>query len=1211
MKYFKFEIQYRAKRPDTYIYFAIVFLFSLVAVNFVFEGYNLGLVKENAPYVIAYTMAAVSAIFMMITSMIMGVAVLRDYDHNMESLMFVNPIKKGDYLLGRFLGSWVVLIFIFSGLLWGVLLGELMPWRDTDMMLPFNFWYYLQPFLYLVLPTLFFGGAIFFVSGALSRKLMVVYTQGILFFIVLILARRIEDKFFEAILDPFSLYTVDVMAQFWTVAERNSLMVPMEGVLLYNRLIWVVTGIVALIIGYYGFSFNVVRDNAYKKHIKVAEDDKNRLSHDNVKIPANTQYLGIKANIIQLKHHSLFYFKSILKEVSFWAIVICGMVIIFINSIGLGTSYGVNSHPTTYLIVEQLQEMSIYFFLIILVFYSGQLVWKERDTKLDLIYDPLPMSDFINLTGKFAGLLLTYMVLILALILSGVIFQTINGYYHYDPGVYFNGFFLEILPFLILFTFISFFFQIIANHKFIGHTMVMIFFIATMALKLLGFDHGLYKFGGGNLGTYSDINGYGHFLLSYSWFKIYWLSFSIILFVIAVVFSVRGTETGVKNRWKLSKQRLTSPLIGLGAAAILIFTLSGCYIFYNTNILNKYSSAATQKTYRADYEKTLKKYEYLPQPKIVDVNLKVDLYPYNRDYTVEGYFILTNKLDEAINEIYVQKLPNYQVKLESVKFEGGAVVNNEYEQQSYYSYELNRPLQPGDSIKMEFKQTFITRGFVERSVNTHIVYNGTFLSNDHFPALGYNNFYELSNINDREEYGLAPRIISAKRDDPREVINGRAGDDGYEINFEMVVGTDSDQIVIAPGYLQKEWTEGSRKYFQYKMDKPMINFYSIVSARYEVMQDKWTPLHDSLGKPVDLEIYYHKGHEYNLERMMASMKMSLDYFSRNFSPYQYRQMRIVEFPRYAKSAQSFPNTVAYSEAIGFIMDIDDKKDVDMPFFITAHELAHQWWGLQVVAANVQGRGMILESLAQYSALMVMKQMYPEEKIQQFLRMQLNFYLEGRTAEKKHEMPLALVEKHKYIHYGKGAINFYTLQDYISEDSVNLAIRRFIRDWNSFDGLLQTDRYATTADLLIYFSEVTPDSMQYIIEDMFETITLYENKTTETTYHVNVDSTYTVNIEVEAIKYRSDSLGNEESIALNDYIDIGIYGMDEEGEEVLIYLEKHFIDKKVNSFEVTVDRKPTMVGIDPIHKLIDRNPEDNVKDLEEEPSNLASDVLPTF
>jgi len=1190
---FKFELKYRAKRWDTYIYFTVLFLYALIAVDFLF-GQNLAEVKINAPYLIALTMGVVSALFMMMVSMIMGVAALRDFDYNMESLMFVNPIKKLDYLLGRFLGSFLILLFIFSGLFFGVILADFMPWRDAENLLPFDLWRYGQPFFFIVLPNLFFGSALFFIGGALSRKLLVVYTQGIILLTLYILSLQLTQnsayQSLAALLDPFCYQSIKITVKYWTTAERNAQMIPLENILIYNRLLWTIIGVVILIIGYYGFSFNVVRDGLIKQKTKIAEKG---ITPIITKIPTFTIGEGIKNKLFQLQYHSLFYVKSIVKETPFWAIVICGMAIIFINSISLGTSYGVDTYPLTFIVMEDLQEMSVFFFLIILIFYSGELIWKERDAKLSDIYDVLPIAESINLTSKLIGLSLIYIVLMVALIISGVIFQTINGYYYYELNVYCIGFFVEILPSLVLLTMISFFFQVLANHKFIGHLLVVTFlFMVLIGNQLLDINHGLISFGAGDLGTHSAMNGYGHYWLPYFWFQTYWLAFAALIFLVAILLAVRGRETSLKKRWELSKFSRTNTMVKMSALVAGVFIFSGCYIFYNTNILNGYTSSEKAKRYRANYEKELKKFEYLPQPKIVDVNLSVELYPYERNYTAEGTFILTNTDSIAIPKIYVQKIPQDGINLEAVNFSKEIKVDNTYQKFGYYTYTLTEPLQSGDSLKMEFRQTYSTKGFTE-NVDKRIVYNGTFFDNFQLPTLGYNQHIELSDEDDRIELGLSPKAEAAEGNNPRANKESRKGDDSKAINFEIIIGTAGDQIAVAPGHLEKEWKEGNRNYFHYKSTEVMINFYPMTSARYEILQDKWMPQKEGLGQPINLEIYYHKGHEYNLVRMMQSMKKSFDYFTQEFGTYPYQQMRIVETPRYLNRAQSFPSMVTYSESMGFIMNIDEAEDVDMPFFITAHELAHQWWGLQVAAANVQGRKMILESLAQYSALMVLKKHYPEEKVQQLLEMERNRYLEGGGKGSLQEMPLATEDHQNHVYYGKGTLNLYALQDYISEDSVNLALKRFVKDWNSFDGQKTTQRYATTIDLLTYFKAVTPDSLQYLITDLFEKVVLFENSTNVGTYEKVASNKYKIELPVSVTKYELDSLGEKKMLPINDWVEIGVYG-EKEKEMELIYLKKHKITNRETVITILVNEKPGKAGIDPLYKLIEQNTADNVK-----------------
>ncbi len=1189
---FKFELQYRKKRPATYIYFGILFLMAFLAIStdVVQIGGGAGLVKENAPATIANMMVILSAVMIMITSAIMGTGVLRDFDHNTESMIFSTPISKFDYLAGRFLGSFVVALFAYVGILLGFILGEFMPWRDADKLLAFNLWNYLQPFIFFVIPNLFFTGVLFFFTGAIARKMVVVYVQWIaLFFlyrVAIILTREIDNKSLASILDPFAWRTVNNSTQYWTVAEQNSQVIPITGDVLTNRLIWMLVGVVLAVVGYFSFSFNVVRG----KRRKRVEKEKFELSQTNVVVPVATQRINVATYWQQIVSQVRFYFNYVIRSIPFIAIAVFGLVLLIMNSQNVGQVFGTNVYPSTYLMVQEINQGFTFFFIIILVFYSGELVWRERDVKINLIQDSLPMPDFVNLISKFLSLVLIYVLMLLFLIVCSVVMQAVKGFYEFDLGVYFASLFTETISLLVLFTFLAFFIQVMVNHKFLGHALIIVFFIAMEVLDSLGLEHSLFQFGTAQLGPYSEMNGFGHFVTGFSWFDLYWAAFAVFLFAISVMFAVRGSEAAMKWRWKVGQLRLTRPLVTFGLTAFFVFTLSGCYIYYNTNVLNAYINSDEFDAIRADYERQYIQYEWLAQPKMTDVNLEVELYPADRDYSVEGYYVLKNFESEPIPEIHIQLEPRDEYDHEYVRLSKAASVKEHDERFNYIIYELEEPLAPQDTMKLSFKMIFETIGFKESGSNNEVVYNGTFINNGSFPSIGYNSSFELSSDDDRRDNDLEIKERMLPRDDPRGLVNNSFTDDAHGINFEIVIGTESDQTAIAPGYLQRQWIDDGRKYFHYKMDQPMMPFFNVVSARYEVMKDVTTIMNDSVEKEISLEIYYHPGHEYNLGSMMQGMKNSFKYFSENFSPYQYRQMRILEFPRYATFAQSFANTVPFSEGIGFMLEIDDEDDVDAAYFVTAHELAHQWWAHQLVPASVRGSATLSESLSQYSALMVMKHEYPREHIREFLKEELDRYLGGRRTEQKKEQPLTMVESQNYIHYGKGANVMFTLQDFIGEDSVNVALQRLLRDFGSFE---TNGRYATTADMMGYFREVTPDSLQYLLTDMFEKIILYENKVDEVTYTALPDDTYEVNLKLDVKKFEADSIGATSEVALREWIDIGVYGKSSKGKDSLIYLQKHPITENDTEIKVMVGMEPRKAGIDPLNKYIDRNPNDNV------------------
>ena len=395
------------------------------------------------------------------------------------------------------------------------------------------------------------------------------------------------------------------------------------------------------------------------------------------------------------------------------------------------------------------------------------------------------------------------------------------------------------------------------------------------------------------------------------------------------------------------------------------------------------------------------------------------------------------------------------------------------------------------------------------------------------------------------------------------------------------MSTEPDQIAISPGYLQREWTEGGRRYFHYKMDAPIMNFFAFQSARYAVKKDTWA----GPSGPVAIEIYYQPGHEFDLDSMNLSVKDSLAYFSAAFGPYQYRQFRIIEFPRYETFAQAFPNTIPYSEAIGFIARVrpDDPKDIDYPYYVTAHEAAHQWWAHQVIGGDVQGSAMLVESLAQYSALMVMKKKFGAAKMRRFLSYELNRYLRGRAFEQKKELPLSRVEDQNYIHYAKGSLVFYALQDYIGEDKLNQAIRTF-RDAHAFKG----PPYPSSEELVQRIREVTPPELRYMVEDMFEKIVVYDNRAVSATTKQLADGKWEVTMKVVAKKRVADELGKESDMPVDDLIDVGV--IDAKGDAISVSRQR--IRSEESTFTMTVDQKPVKAGIDPLNKLIDRRPDDN-------------------
>ncbi|MBL7883992.1 MAG: ABC transporter permease [Bacteroidia bacterium] len=1207
LQIFSFELKLWFKKPATYIFF-FVFFFLSVLLTAAIAGILGGAVSDsNATINSASAIAGVlnglntDIIGAIILITIMAPAVYKDFQYNMHPLLFTKPITKFGYMFGRFSAAFLVALFVLTGTVLGHMVTCAMPDIDSEKLGAFSLMNYVQPFIYFVVPNTLLVGAIFFSFVTFSRNMIAGYVGcvALILFksITNSLLSDIDNKSIAAVLEPFGEIAFDNITEYWSPAEQNTLAIPFTGVLLYNRLLWFAIGLLITFFTYYRFQFSQFNNpvSFFKRKNKnemlsIASVPVHSLGD----IPKPAQIFTSSYSWVQTWFLIKFEFNKIVKSVFFLIILILSILTLALVTTQLGQIYGTSTYPVTYQILQVGGATFQFFMLILIVFYSGIVVWRERDSKVDELVGTAPLAPWVQLLSKFIALILIQAVLLFVVLLTGVAIQLYNGYYTIEIIQYIKELYGFKLIGLSLICALAIAVQVIINNKYVGYFVAtLILIILPIVFNLLEWSNQLIQFNSsGPRLPYSDMNGYGHILFSFLIYKTYWIGFAGLLLVLSNLLWVRGKEKGFKARLKIAKTLFNGKAKLALSLFVFIFILAGGFIFYNTNILNKNVSSKKMEEMQAEFEKKYKRYSKTQQPRIVSANWNVDIFPKERGAVLNGFYILKNKSTKDVDSVILNMLPD--VTIVGFNFEKKASLVLEDKVNGFYIYKLDQALKSGDSLKLDIALEYYPKGFKNSDAGTAIVYNGTFFNSSFLPSLGYSEQAELSEDAARKKYGLGKKERMANVNDSIARMNTYISSDADWIDFECVVSTSNDQIAIAPGYLQKQWEENGRTYFHYKMDCKILNFYSFLSASYEVKRDKWIPSSASQGKDVAIEIYYQKGHEYNIDRMIKGIKKSLDYYTKNFSPYQHRQVRILEFPRYATFAQSFPNTIPFSEGIGFIAKVDDNdpESIDYPFYVTAHEVAHQWWAHQVIGGNVQGSTLMAETMSQYAALMLMEKEFGAQAMKKFLKYEMNQYLQGRATEGKKERPLMLVENQQYIHYNKGSVIMYALKDYIGEDSLNAALAKYVKAV-----AYQEPPYTNSIEFVNYLKAATPDSLKYIINDMFETITLYENKASKCSYTKTADGKYLVKLTIESKKMKADSVGKLKDVAINDWIDIGIFGtkeVDGKKVETELYLQKRKIDKNKMEFEIIVDEEPVKAGVDPYNKLIDRTPDNNTK-----------------
>ncbi len=1210
------ELRFYLRRISTWVYFAIflsiAFFFMLVMAG-AWADVNLALggggkVMANAPYALTALMPVIALLGVSITAALAGNALYKDYDVHIDPLFYTTPVSKTAFLGGRFTATVIVNVIVTSGIAIGAFAATISPWAHADKLAPFRFMAYAQPYVELILPNLLLTCAIFFALVAFTRQMLPNYVGGAVLLIGYLLAGTIftdiDNKELAGLVDPFGLRAQSALTQYWSIAEKNHRLVPLAGVLLENRLIWLGVAAAIFAAAFIRFQFSHSANEPLRPPSEESPATGLTEAPDAeieplvaplrvTALPATTQRFDAVGRWVQFRSVFSRSFWRIVRSRHFGVIVAAGLLYLVVAARATGKLFGTTTWPVTYEMEGVLTGSFGIFILVIIAFYAGELVWAERDVHMNQLYDATPISNGITLAAKFCAMALVILALLGLTMVAGILTQIARGYYRFEIPLYIESLLgFRYIDFVLIAAF-AFALHVVVNHKYLGHLLVIVFFIGNGLISSF-FDQKLFFYGDDSGSTYSDMNGWGPYAWPYFWWKLYWSAFAGLLLVLAAVYWVRGEEDGWGARARLARRRFHGALRRVAAGSAVVWAGTGAFIYYNTNILNIDRSHSEERHLRAERERRYKRFQNVPQPRITSITVAVDLYPSTGDAVINGDYVLRNETASPVDSIHLGIDEDLEIR--KLDFGRPAVRVVDDRPRNYLIYRLGAPLAPGDSIVMRFSLGRIRRGFPSEIRDVSVAGTGTFLENAAFmPRIGYDARLELTDEDDRKKEHLPSRPRMRPPTDSATWRTNYVSPDADWVHYDATVSTDPDQLAITSGYLQREWTANGRRYFHYTMDAPIIDLWAFQSARYAVAKDTWTPPAGQTGGPVALEIDYHPAHAYNVKRMLDAMKKALDYYTANFGPYQFHQLRIVEFPRYASFAQSLPNEIPFSESIGFIARVESPNDLDYPFYVTAHEVAHQWWAHQVVGADAQGSTMLSETLAQYSALMVMEKEFGPANMRKFLEYELNSYLVGRSTERQREMPLELGENQPYIHYNKGSLVTYAMRDYIGEDRMNAAIRGFLNAYK-FKG----PPYPTSLDLVDSIRAATPDSLKYLIGDMFEHITLYELKTDSAVVNAAPGGRYAVDVYVTAKKLRADSLGAETEVPMNDLVDVGVFAKAPTKPDpridpevgVPLYLAKQRVHSGAQKISVIVDQRPYRAGIDPLHKLIDRITFDN-------------------
>ncbi|HYG02732.1 MAG TPA: M1 family aminopeptidase [Chryseosolibacter sp.] len=1189
---FRFEFSYLAGRISTLLFLAVLlgFTFLMDAITTPGDG-----VYPNNTFHITATVVVGGLFWLVMGASIAGEAAARDVQVRMHPLTYTTPVSKLNYLGGRFLAALAVNGLLILSLPLGILLSFYLPGLDPEGFLPFRPWAYLSVYCLIALPNAFIATALQFTFAALSRQVMTSYVASLVLaifaqIIAVTIAKLFGNWDFVRLMDPVGVTgIIGNELQTWTPADKNTRLVTLEGMFLWNRLLWMSVAVGLLFLTYLRFRFSNPATNnlfgRFKQKSKVTAEmsaGTNFTRTTSISVPRVQQTFNFATYFHQTLTIAFVSFKKIASSPIGLTLVAAIAIVSAAFGNRIMTQFGIPLLPTTQQVLDYLAtpvtniNTPSAIIPLLIMFFAGRLIWGERDARQSDIIDAAPVPEWVFFAGKFVGLGLIVIVWMALLMAGGIMMQLGLGYDKFEISLYLKVLFgLQLVDYL-LFALLAIVVHAVVNQKTIGYAVILLVFIFIAFPSSFSIEHNLLIFGAGPTWMYTDMRGFGATIWPWLWFKLYWIAWALLLAVVARLLWTRGREQRLIYRLQSAKRRFTGSTTSIAIIASGLILTLGSFIFYNTNIVNEYLTGADISERKAEYERRYSTYRNTPQPQLTGTKLNVEIYPGQQEVKIRAAYTLVNKDTLQIDSIHVGSFSGVEPGEVSFNRAASSVLIDK--KLSHYIYALEQPLRPGDSLQLNFVIHEKARGFSHNGTKALVAENGTYFTNyDLLPAIGYQLHREIKDGVTRKKYNLVPRPAIPSLYDVEARKKPGSPD---QTTLDVIVGTSHDQVAVAPGALLRSWTKGERRYFHYKTDASIGGEYALLSGKYSVKESAWND--------VAIRIYYHHDGAKSIDRMLGSAKASLAYFTEQFGTYPYKHFTLIERAGNTGGATADASMIYYGEQFALMNPDDGPNGYDLPYYILAHEVAHQWWGLaRLTPAHVEGAGVLIEGLAVYSGMQVLEKNYGDRHVQQYVSFLHSFYEMPRSAA----TPSLLQANEQFLYYRKGGLAMYALAKYIGKEKVNGALRRFLEKRSSGELKLPT-----TLDLYKEIEAITPDSLNYLLQDLFKENTYWRLKTKQFVAAQAQAGRWEVTLRVQAQKIVVDNTGNEKEVPMNDWLEIGLYE-EGKGQHEPMYLQMHRIRSGEQTIKLTLPKKPERGGIDPNNLMIDLRRDDNMMQLD--------------
>lgn len=1028
-------------------------------------------------------------------AIVAGMTIVRDDELKVGDVLHSTPLRVGEYIWGRFASAITAFILVLAlDVFFRSISNHLLTSaRTAEFVGPFSLWNYVFPMILFGLPVLLFVGGTSFLVGERTRKPILVFFLPIasllacLFFLWGWSPTWLDPRWnrFLMWIDPSGLRW---LIETWLKVDRgvdfyNLQPLSVDAPFAASRVAFVLLGIISVAAS----SVHLRRTlrgsvRARERQRAVESADAGMEAGFAPRIDAGAA--GLSALGMHMARPGFFpslfeVARTEFRELKSSPGLYLFGPLILLQTLGVALSkVGFLDTPALWtsgqLAVESMNTLS-FLLCLLLGFYTVESFERERACGLTSIYHTSCAPSAAIIFGKALANAFVGAVILLCAFAACALTMLIQGKVALELGPFLLTWGLLLVPTLVFWSSFVAAIHSITRNRYTSYAIALATLALTGWVQYRGKMTWVWNWDLWSVLLWSDLGTYellrGSLILN----RILWLAAAAFSVALAVRFFPRRDLDASGILASLRPRPLLRNVVRLGAFATVPLALG---IWLNRIVQDGFQGDVAKKKGKDYWAKNVETWKDAPKPSIADVVLDLELRPEGSWFRARGTYTLTNIREKPLRQIALTPGPHFENREWTIDGERSVPEDRA----GLSVFHLAKPLGKDERLVLGFAyEGVFPEGSTRNGGGTDefILPSGVVLTSfspSFVPVVGF-----LEGVGIEEE----------NRTDAKEYP-----DDFYEGITESGFGNDiphtthitlhgpAEYTLNGSGALVSDEVKDGIRTSVWESDRP-VNFFNVVAGKWKLRRGEGTA------------IYYHPGHEYNLDEMIEALDGARRYYSEWFRPYPWKELKLSEFPALASSyAQGFATNITFCESIGFLTK--SEPETHLAFTVTAHESAHQWWGNIIEPGKGPGGNLLSEGMAHFSTLLLIEQMKGLRGRIAFCKQMESRYGDMRQVDS--ERPLVKIDGSRpgdtTVMYDKGGWVFWMLLNRMGRDQDLAGLRQFIRKYEDGpDHPVLQDFVATMRELALdrasyddfvkqwFFEAVVPE---YRLEDPVKT-----------------------------------------------------------------------------------------------------------------------------